>query len=129
MQLGIGHKVIIADIAGTDNLPEIIINSGCFSDAGCLEKVYIIRILSKELVTISDFGEVSIATEDNNQYNQNLLLADLREQKKVGKFIVCDNIYDEITSNCFLTFDSFEFSAFGFKKSNFHKKIKTECVG
>jgi hypothetical protein len=129
LQLGIGHKVIIEDIAGTDNLPEIIINSGCFSDGGCMEKVYIIRILSKELITISDFGEVSMATEENNPYNQNLFLDDLREQKKLGKFIVCGNIYDEITSNCYLTFESYEFSAFGFKKSNFHKKIKIECVG
>lgn len=129
LQLGISHKVIIADIAGTDNLPEIIINSGCFSDGGCMEKVYIIRILSKELITISDFGEVTMATEENNPYKQNLFLADLREQKKLGKFIVCGNIYDELTSNCYLTFDSFEFSKFGFKKSNFHKKIKTECAG
>jgi hypothetical protein len=50
-------------------------------------------------------------------------------KKKLGKFIVCGNIYDEITSNCYLTFESYELSAFGFKKSNFHKKIKTECAG
>ena len=128
--LGEDYKVEIKDIAGNDKIPEIVIYSGCLLDIdGCGQSLYIIRLVSKQNITITNFGEItSIVSEESNfqrelkyknKYTHKMFLDDLINNKKQGKFIL-----NSLTINYdYLLLTSYELSKYGFKKSLFTKKL------
>jgi hypothetical protein len=143
INLGEDYTLDIKDIAGKDNSPEIVIYTGCLMDIdGCGQILYVIRIVSTNCITITDFGEISfIASEKINikengdllstqfmsfdsksKYSQAKFLRDLKDNKKQGKFILqsLDVDYE------YVILESFELSANGFRKSTFYKKIKKD---
>ncbi len=48
LTLGDEFEINVQDIVGNDNVKEIVINTGCFSDAGCLGEIAIIRLFGNQ---------------------------------------------------------------------------------
>jgi hypothetical protein len=135
IQLGIGHSIEVADISNNDGIQELIIKSGCFSDAGCLETVSIVQQNGDQKYTLTNFGEVWLANNyeglylEEEQYPKSTFEKDLNEVKKAGEFLIVELFYDENSGTCYLVFNSVKKSLKGFEKGRFIKKIKVICAG
>jgi hypothetical protein len=138
-KFGIGHSINALDIAGNDNLIEVAIRTGCYSDGGCGEKLLIIRTFSNQPFSITDFGEAKIITSadefyddlgiSESKYPRSVAQADLQNAKKAGEFIVVSNGYDEKKGTCYFSVRSYKLSTTGFTRGVLSKKITAVCAG
>jgi hypothetical protein len=135
IQLGIGHSIEVADISNNDSIQELIIKSGCFSDAGCLETVSIIQQNENLSFSYTNFGEVVLSSEYeildllDEQYQKVEFDKDFSEIKKVGEFLIMEFFYDENNGSCYKIFNSVKKLPKGFEKGFFTKKISVVCAG
>jgi hypothetical protein len=139
VELGINHKVKVEDISAMDGTSEIIITTGCFSDAGCMEKTLIISIHQDRSFTITDFDQSALPPQVNelyetygiqrSNYPESLYAKDLANIRKAGEFALVYDDYDEKSRKCFLTIQSFKKSTKGFMKGSFTKRISKTCAG
>lgn len=135
IQLGIEHSIEVADISNNDSIQELIIKSGCFSDAGCLETVSIIQQNGDQKYTLTNFGEIWLANGyeglylEEKQYPKSKFEKDLNEVKKAGEFLIVEFYYDENSGTCYNIFNSVKKLPKGFEKGFFMKKISVVCAG
>jgi hypothetical protein len=141
-------EIKITDLAGNDQNLEIIINTGCFTNAGCLDNTLVIRTFPETPFTITNFGEMVNITNhssdikilkpnyDGNQsnlyYEESLFKIDVERLRKKGEFILiadggdCASLKSDI---CCKYLESHIISKKGFRKSTYRKILKTHCVG
>jgi hypothetical protein len=135
IQLGIEHTIEVADISNNDSIQELIIKSGCFSDAGCLETVSIIQQNEDQKYILTNFGEIGLVNNydgiylEEQQYPKSTFEKDLNEVKKIGEFMIVEFFFEENSSTCYKIFNSMKKSLRGFEKGNFTKKINVICAG
>lgn len=114
------YDLEIKDIAGADNKPEILLNSGCFSDAGCLDKSYLIITHEQEPFTVLDL-EVPV---DVDPYGEE------------GEVVITNEMYwiednDETNnSECYIIKESYRLTRYSLIKTNSYlERKKIECAG
>lgn len=125
IRLGIDHSIRIQDLVYNDKMQEIIINTGCFSDAGCLDKSLVVRTFKMRPFTLTDFGESNIYFTDKDLYGYSFpeykqKLEDVLESKQ----LVVINFDDS-----HLVMQSFIPYKMGFAKGSFTKKVTVEIAG
>ncbi|MFN5910692.1 MAG: hypothetical protein ACK45H_05080 [Bacteroidota bacterium] len=128
IRLGIDHSIQIQDLVYDDNMQEIIINTGCFSDAGCLDKRMVIRTFKTRPFTLTDFGESStiyFASEDLDGYSFPGYKEKLKSVLDSRELIIVKRDY----INSQLVIQSFKPYKTGFAKGSFTKKITVELAG
>jgi hypothetical protein len=122
LRLGTGHSVSIVDIKGTKGPEKIlVIATGCFSDAGCMDLTYVIRVFSDQPFTITEFdGELL-------ERKKAMSVADYKRLKSQGALLMHFYLYIG-TEDCALEDSAFEFNGRGFRKI-WNKREKVECAG
>ena len=122
IRLGVNHSIKIQDLVSNDNMQEIIIDTGCFSDAGCLDKTMVLRTFKRRPFTLTDFGYFSgvyqtyIHLDDYSfpGYKQKLgAVLDSKELIIINQDVI----------------QSYKPYKLGFSKGSFIKKITTELAG
>jgi hypothetical protein len=136
---GLAHSIKIQDIAGNDNVLEVAIRTGCYSDGGCGEKLLIIRTFANQPFSITDFGESTIVSNidelydeygvSESKYTRAAAQTDLQNAQKNGEFVTISSSYDNNSGKCYFVIKSFKLSTNGFAKGTLSKKISSECAG
>lgn len=128
IRLGVDHSIKIQDLIYSDNMQEIIINTGCFSDAGCLDKIIIIRTFKKRPFTLTDFGEGSniyFTHKDLDGYSFPGYKQKLGSVLDSKELIIINRDYNKSQ----LVIQSYKPYKVGFSKGSFVKKITVELAG
>jgi len=127
IRLGDDHSIKIQDLIYSDNMQEIIINTGCFSDAGCLDKRMVIRTFKRRPFTLTDFGEgsnVYFTHKDLDGYSFP------GYKQKLGSVFFKELIIINRDYNTGqLVIQSYKPYKVGFSKGSFVKKITVELAG
>lgn len=128
IRLGIDHSIKIQDLVYNDDMQEIIINTGCFSDAGCLDKRMVIRTFKRRAFTLTDFGEGSniyLTYKDLDGYSFPGYREKLGSVLDSKELIIINRDY----YNGQLVIQSYKPYKVGFAKGAFTKKISIEIAG
>ncbi|MCX6166448.1 MAG: hypothetical protein NT021_00460 [Sphingobacteriales bacterium] len=129
IHLGDDHSIKIQDLVYDDNMQEIIINTGCFTDAGCSDKRMVVRTFKKRPFTLTDFGEYSnvyLTYKDLDGYysitGYKEKLGAVLDSKELI-IISSDYATSQIIIQSYIPYKT------GFAKGSFIKKIKVELAG
>jgi len=125
--LGIDHSIKIQDLVYNDNMQEIIINTGCFSDAGCLDKRMIVRTFKMRPFTLTDFdaSEVYLTEKDLDGYSFPGDKEKLSAVLNSKELIIITRDYKSSQ----LVIQSYKPYKLGFAKGSLTKKLKVELAG
>jgi hypothetical protein len=128
IRLGVNHRIKIQDLVYNDKMQEIIINTGCFSDAGCMDKRMVVRTFKKRPCTLTDFGQgsnVYFTYKDLDGYSfpgDKQKLAAVLDSKEI---IIINRDY----KNGQLVIQSYKPYKVGFAKGSFTKRMTIELAG
>ncbi len=128
IRLGVNHSIKIQDLIDNDNMQEIIINTGCFSDGGCLDKTMVIRTFKRRQFTLTDFREgsnVYFTSKDLDGYSFPGYKQKLGSVLGSKELIIINRDYN----NGKLVIQSYKPYKVGFAKGAFTKKLKVELAG
>lgn len=127
IRLGVDHSIKIQDLVYDDNMQEIIINTGCYSDAGCLDKRMVVRTFKMRPFTLTDFGfsNVYFTEKDLDGYSFPGYKQKLGAVLDSKELIIINRDYN----NSQLVIQSYKPYKVGFSKGSFVKKITVELAG
>jgi hypothetical protein len=109
------YDIIIKDVAGLKKRNEIIVNSGCHEDGGCLDNSFIIFD--------HESGPISVIKLDTDtRYETNV---------KTGEVVLSTSmLFEENSGNCYSISQSYKLSRYSIVKTKtIYKKRKIECAG
>ncbi|MFN6040216.1 MAG: hypothetical protein ACK452_17220, partial [Bacteroidota bacterium] len=114
--------------------PEIIIETGCFSDAGCFNELIVIRYSKGESFTLKNLGNANLINSssdiDENSFDKTLIEKDLSLLHKQGEFVFSSYCSDSKTKKCYILLRSIKPFKKGFSNGTYLKKSKQfECAG
>lgn len=122
LALGAGHTVSVVDVKGNQGLEKVlVIATGCFTDAGCEELTYVIRVFADQPFTLTKFDGVLL------ERKKAISAADFERLRSQGVLLMHFYTYIE-TEGCALEDSAFEFNGRGFRKI-WNKREKVECAG
>ncbi|MFN6092890.1 MAG: hypothetical protein ACK44N_10785 [Bacteroidota bacterium] len=109
------YDLRIDDIVGLKKRSEIIVNSGCHSDGGCLNETFV--IFNHET------GPISVIKLD--------MFDGFESNIKTGEIILTNSmLYSEKSDSCYSISQSYKLSKYSIVKTKtFFKKRRVECVG
>jgi hypothetical protein len=128
VHLGIDHSVLVLNAVYNDKMQEVMLNTGCFSDAGCLNNTMILRTFEKEPFTLTDFGSNATFYRTTKDFDSYYYLVDHQKLQKVldsGELVIIDRDY----IHSLLVVQSYIPYERGFAKGIFTQKLKVELAG
>lgn len=134
LKLGSGHKLYLSNLGSKAAPQPIILSTGCFSDAGCLEKQIVIMPFREEAFTATDFGIATYVPGEQidylfdrsytkSQYNKDMEMINSNEEIAMLYYVYPKN------GKCYHLIKSYKKTKKGFTKGSFSKKIPTICAG
>jgi sporulation protein YlmC with PRC-barrel domain len=109
------YEIYFSDVVGVKKRRELILNSGCFSQAGCLSIQYMFFNHSS--------GELSAIKIDGYDSFERL-------GSEGEMMVIHNNYFDQKTSNCYQIYQSYKLSKNSIIKTKTrYKKVIMDCVG